>query len=64
MECKAEINKQSCTCSYGCSKSGICCECVARHRERRQIPACFFPEEGEKTYDRSIENFIKYVQKG
>jgi len=25
----------------------------------KQIPGCFFSSEGEKTYDRSIEAFIK-----
>jgi hypothetical protein len=25
----------------------------------RQIPGCFFSAEGEKTYDRSFEAFIK-----
>jgi hypothetical protein len=25
----------------------------------KQIPGCFFSSEGEKTYDRSIDAFIK-----
>lgn len=41
MECKAEQNRLACTCSYGCPKSGICCECVAHHRENGEIPGCF-----------------------
>ncbi len=57
MECKKETNKASCTCSYSCSKRGICCDCVAYHRERGEIPGCFFSKESEATYDRSINYF-------
>jgi hypothetical protein len=28
-----------------------------------QLPACYFPEDKEKSYDRSIENFIKIYKK-
>ena len=28
-----------------------------------KFPGVFFPEEGERTYDRSIRNFVKYAQK-
>ena len=48
-------NKQDCTCTYGCSKAGMCCECVSFHRRRNEVPGCFFSKEGEATYDRSIE---------
>lgn len=58
MECKKEANKAFCTCTYSCSSRGMCCECVKRHRLRGEIPACFFSKEAEKTYDRSIANFI------
>jgi len=27
-----------------------------------EMPACFFPEDVEKTFDRSIERFIKTYQ--
>jgi hypothetical protein len=30
----------------------------------RQLPACCFPPEYEKTYDRSFELFAKLVQEG
>lgn len=60
MECKKEINKSHCTCTYNCPTKGICCDCVREHRENGEIPGCFFPKDGEKTYDRSIANFIKY----
>ncbi len=60
MECKIEQNKENCTCTYSaCAKRGLCCECVTYHRSKGEIPGCFFSAEGEKTYDRSIENFIR-----
>lgn len=58
MECKKDKNAISCTCTYSsCSKRGLCCECVVYHRERGEIPGCFFSESSEKTYDRSIKYF-------
>lgn len=60
MECKREQNLENCPCTYSdCSKKGLCCECVAYHIKRRELPACFFSSDAEKTYDRSIENFIR-----
>lgn len=65
MECKKEINLKNCNCSYSpCSRKGICCECVAYHRRARQLPACFFPNDAEATYDRSYEFFAKLVSSG
>ncbi|MCX7654166.1 MAG: DUF6485 family protein [Fervidobacterium sp.] len=53
-------NIQSCTCTYmSCDKRGKCCECVAYHRSHGEIPGCFFSKEGERTWDRSVQNFIK-----
>ena len=48
-------NIQNCTCTYPCDKRGNCCECVAYHRGKGQVPGCFFSKEGEATYDRSIK---------
>lgn len=60
MECKKEINLQVCNCTYEpCSRKGICCECIAYHRRMNELPACYFTDKVEKTYDRSIERFIK-----
>jgi len=59
MECLKEKNKESCGCTYGCPTSGMCCQCVRHHRANGEIPGCFFPRNAEKTYDRSIANFIK-----
>lgn len=50
--CKNNI--QSCTCTYPCDKRGNCCECVAYHRGKGQVPGCFFSKAGEATYDRSV----------
>lgn len=63
MDCRSDINKSKCTCTYEpCSRKGICCQCVEYHRKNGEIPGCFFSKKGEKTYDRSIENFIKDFQ--
>jgi hypothetical protein len=60
MECNKPKNIKSCTCTYEpCSRKGLCCECVEYHRNNGEIPGCFFSKSAEKTYDRSIENFIK-----
>ncbi len=53
-------NLEMCTCTYsGCTKKGKCCECMHYHRMNDQLPACFFPPEVEKTYDRSIRRFVQ-----
>lgn len=64
MECKQPENVKNCPCTYpGCDKKGLCCECLKHHLENRELPACCFPPEVEKTYDRSIERFIQVMQK-
>ena len=60
MECRKDQNAKDCPCTYpGCSMKGMCCECIKYHREKGQLPACFFSEEAEKTYDRSIQKFVE-----
>lgn len=60
MECKKDDNLKFCPCTYpGCSRKGICCECIKHHREKGELPACYFSLEAEKTYDRSIKKFIE-----
>ncbi len=55
-----EKNMSMCTCSYaGCPKHAKCCECLHSHRRQGQLPACYFPPEVEKTYDRSIAKFVE-----
>jgi len=57
-------NKDKCNCSYEpCSRKGKCCECLHYHWGMRQLPACLFPDDVEKTYDRSLETFIKIHSK-
>ncbi len=62
MECKKEQNLNSCNCSYDpCARKGICCECISYHLKSRQLPACCFPDDAERTYDRSFEHFARLV---
>ncbi len=62
MECNVEANLSHCNCTYEpCPRKGYCCECIRHHLEARQLPACVFPAEAEKTYDRSFEHFAKLV---
>ena len=62
MECKKEHNTKNCNCSYTCSKKGICCDCISYHRKAGELPACYFPDNEENKYDRSITNFIRIVK--
>lgn len=60
MECRQKENLKICPCSYpDCPRKGICCQCLAYHQEKGQLPACYFNPEAEKTYDRSIAKFIE-----
>jgi len=60
MECRQDKNMHKCNCTYEpCSRKGICCECIAYHRAMNELPACYFSERTEKTYDRSIDAFIR-----
>lgn len=64
MECKQEQNLKDCPCAWpDCPRKGICCECIKYHWENGELPACFFSKEAEKTYDRSIEMFIREQKK-
>ena len=62
MECKKSSNARFCNCTYpGCEKHGICCECLHYHLGMRQLPACCFPKDVERTYNRSFERFAGLV---
>ncbi|HNY49662.1 MAG TPA: DUF6485 family protein [Smithella sp.] len=62
MECKKEKNLDHCNCSYEpCGRKGICCDCLTYHLKKRQLPACCFPKEAERTYNRSFEHFAELV---
>lgn len=65
MECRKEENLESCACTYpGCSRKGICCECLQYHLRSRQLPGCCFPPDAEASYDRSFEKFAELVNNG
>jgi len=65
MECKKTANDARCNCSWpGCSRHGMCCDCLAYHVKSRELPACVFPEDAERTYDRSYEHFVRLVEEG
>lgn len=62
MECKQEENLSSCNCTYDpCSRKGTCCDCVSYHLRLRELPACVFPDDAERTFDRSFEYFARLV---
>jgi hypothetical protein len=60
MKCvNKDKNLDFCICTYpSCPRKGVCCECLKYHLSKEQLPACFFPPEAEKTYNRSREYFI------
>lgn len=61
MECdNLEANLEFCNCTYEpCPRKGNCCECIRYHLRQRELPACAFPVEAERTYDRSFRKFIE-----
>ena len=62
MNCNKERNLEMCNCSYNpCSRKGVCCDCLRYHIRMRELPACFFPDDIERTYDRSFETFARLV---
>ena len=65
MECKEKETMERCNCSYSpCPRKGICCDCLAYHLRSRELPACVFPDDAERTYDRSYAHFARLVQQG
>lgn len=60
MECRKDSNLARCNCTWEpCDRKGVCCECISYHRERGELPACYFSKEAEASYDRSIDNFVR-----
>ena len=59
MECSIKENMSYCNCTYPCDKKGKCCECIAYHRKLGELPACYFSEIEERTYNRTIEYFVR-----
>ncbi|MFQ6111705.1 MAG: DUF6485 family protein [Nitrospinota bacterium] len=59
MECKIKDNMGFCNCTWEpCPRKGRCCDCIVYHRKAGELPACFFPNEVERTFDRSIRRFV------
>jgi hypothetical protein len=53
-------NKSHCNCTYEpCPRKGKCCECLEYHLRSQQLPACCFPNDVERTYDRSFRRFAQ-----
>jgi len=62
MECRQHNNLKHCNCSYEpCARKGLCCECIQYHLRMRELPACVFPDDVERTFDRSFERFAQLV---
>lgn len=62
MECDIEVNKTNCNCTYEpCSRKGKCCQCISYHLQADELPACVFPPEVERTYNRSFARFAEVV---
>ncbi|MHC4472590.1 MAG: DUF6485 family protein [Planctomycetota bacterium] len=65
MDCKRDEILERCNCSYEpCERKGNCCDCLAYHLRMRQLPACCFPDDAERTYDRSFAHFARLVTSG
>ncbi len=48
-------NNNKCPCpNVGCKSHGVCCECVAKHNAKDQLPHCLFPDNNG---DKSLCNF-------
>jgi hypothetical protein len=59
-ECQESDNLKGCNCTWeSCNRKGICCECLRYHWSMKELPACLFPADVEKTYDRSLRRFIQ-----
>ncbi len=57
--CTVDANRKACNCSYPCERKGVCCECISYHRRSGELPACYFSPQAERSYDRSVENWLR-----
>jgi hypothetical protein len=61
--CNQKKNAARCNCSYEpCPRKGLCCECLSYHWSMGELPACLFPDEVERTWDRSLARFLRTVK--
>ena len=66
VECNQSQLRETCSCTYSCSRRGKCCECVSYHLKMNELPGCFFAKispEAERTYDRDFKYFAELVLK-
>jgi hypothetical protein len=62
-QCQPTKNMQECNCSYvPCERKGQCCECLRYHRALGELPACVFPDDVERSFDRSYACFARTAQ--
>lgn len=60
MECNINAIRANCNCTYEpCSRKGKCCDCIAYHLRFDELPACVFPHQVERTFDRSFARFVE-----
>jgi len=53
---------KNCNCTYpGCSRKGFCCECLAYHLSSKELPACCFPADVEKTLNFALESKFTFA---
>ncbi|KPJ62125.1 MAG: hypothetical protein AMS15_05045 [Planctomycetes bacterium DG_23] len=53
-------NLVRCNCTWEpCERKGNCCACISYHWKSGELPACLFPDDVERTYDRSIRRFVQ-----
>lgn len=65
MDCLHDQNLENCNCTYEpCSRKGKCCLCLQYHLKMRELPACCFPDDVERTFDRTFERFAVLVREG
>ncbi len=65
MECTSTRSKAHCNCSFTqCEKHGNCCQCVVFHRDRGEMPGCFFTPAAERRGDRTLRALLNDRERG
>jgi len=62
MECRKQENSKRCNCGFECERKGVCCLCVEYHRNKKQLPACYFSDKIAASHDRSAETYFKELK--
>ncbi len=63
MNCDIEKNVKNCNCTYHCDRKGKCCDCISYHRGLGELPACYFNSAYERSYNRTVENYLESIGK-